>query len=49
LMLKDLTLAAQEAGGIAPLGAKAAAIYKDFVDAGAGGRDFSAIIEAIRA
>jgi 3-hydroxyisobutyrate dehydrogenase len=48
LMLKDLTLAAQEAGGIAPLGAKAAAIYKDFVDAGAGGRDFSAIIEAIR-
>jgi 3-hydroxyisobutyrate dehydrogenase len=48
LMLKDLTLAADAAGGIAPLGAQAATIYRQFVESGAGGRDFSAIIEAIR-
>jgi 3-hydroxyisobutyrate dehydrogenase len=48
LMLKDLQLAAEAAGGIAPLGAQAAAIYQSFVDGGAGGRDFSAIIEKIR-
>jgi len=48
LMLKDLTLAADAAGGVAPLGAQAAAIYQRFVESGAGGRDFSAIIEAIR-
>ncbi len=48
LMLKDLTLAADAAAGIAPLGAQAAMIYQQFVESGAGGRDFSAIIEAIR-
>jgi 3-hydroxyisobutyrate dehydrogenase len=47
-MLKDLTLAAEAAGGVAPMGAKAAEIYKAFVEDGAGGRDFSAIIEKIR-
>ncbi len=52
LMLKDLRLA-QEAAGAAgvdtELGRQAAAIYGAFEDAGQGGMDFSAIINAIRA
>jgi 3-hydroxyisobutyrate dehydrogenase len=48
LMLKDLTLAADAAQGTAPLGAQAASFYRAFVEDGAGGRDFSAIIEKIR-
>jgi 3-hydroxyisobutyrate dehydrogenase len=51
LMLKDLALsqdAAQSAGATTALGAHAAEIYKNFVNAGHGGEDFSGIINAIR-
>ncbi len=51
LMLKDLTLsqeAAENSGQNTPLGAHAKAIYAAFVDAGGGGADFSAIIEALK-
>jgi 3-hydroxyisobutyrate dehydrogenase len=51
LMLKDLALsqeAAASAGAGTPLGAHAAAIYRDFVESGHGGEDFSGIINAIR-
>jgi len=44
LMLKDLLLAQQAAGAAGaatPLGAHAAQIYQDMVDAGLGGKDFS--------
>lgn len=51
LMLKDLALS-QEAAGRAgvptALGAQAAGIYRQFVEAGGGQADFSAIIKAIR-
>ncbi len=46
LMLKDLTLAQQaaaEAGAATPLGAHAARLYRALVEAGEGGRDFSAM------
>jgi 3-hydroxyisobutyrate dehydrogenase len=51
LMLKDLKLAAEAAsdvGADTPMGAKAAALYQQFADAGQGGLDFSAIIKMLR-
>ena len=51
LMLKDLLLsqdAAKATGAATALGAHAAQLYQDFVDSGAGGSDFSGIINAIR-
>jgi len=51
LMLKDLKLAAEAAsdvGADTPMGAKAAALYQQFADAGQGGVDFSAIIKMLR-
>ena len=51
LMLKDLKLsqdAAASAGASTPLGAHAAQLYAAFEAAGAGGKDFSGIIEALR-
>jgi len=51
MMLKDLRLALQAAGGSAaatPLGAAAANLYQLFVDEGTGGLDFSAIYRFIR-
>jgi 3-hydroxyisobutyrate dehydrogenase len=50
-MLKDLRLAQQAAGATAaatPLGAAAANLYQLFVDSGAGGLDFSAIMRFLR-
>ena len=50
MMLKDLRLAQQAAGGAAtptPMGAAAAALYQLHVDQGAGGLDFSAIYRFI--
>ncbi|WP_246333569.1 3-hydroxyisobutyrate dehydrogenase [Aureimonas mangrovi] len=52
LMLKDLTLAQEAAassGAHTPLGAHARDIYTAFAETGEGGRDFSAIIERLRA
>jgi 3-hydroxyisobutyrate dehydrogenase len=51
MMLKDLKLAqdaAKAAGADTPLGADAAKIYGEFVDAGEGPRDFSGVIRFIR-
>ncbi|VVT02417.1 3-hydroxyisobutyrate dehydrogenase [Sphingomonas sp. EC-HK361] len=51
LMLKDLRLAmaaAQDVGADTPMGAKAAERYEAFAAAGEGGKDFSAIITALR-
>ena len=51
MMLKDLKLAqdaAKAAGAETPLGADAAKIYGDFVEAGEGPRDFSGVIRFIR-
>jgi 3-hydroxyisobutyrate dehydrogenase len=51
LMLKDLKLAmeaAQSVGASVPMGARAAELYAAFDAAGAGGRDFSAIIETLK-
>ena len=51
LMLKDLMLsqaAAEDTGAATPLGAKAAALYQSFADAGFGDRDFSGIINMLR-
>ena len=51
LMLKDLLLsqeAAKSGGAATELGRHAAEIFQKFVDAGQGGMDFSAIINAIR-
>ncbi len=51
MMLKDLKLAQQAAtaaGAQTPLGADAAKIYEQFVEAGEGPRDFSGIIRFIR-
>jgi 3-hydroxyisobutyrate dehydrogenase len=51
LMLKDLLLsqeAAAASGAATALGKHATEIYQDFVAAGAGGTDFSGIINAIR-
>jgi 3-hydroxyisobutyrate dehydrogenase len=51
MMLKDLKLAqnaAQTSGASTPLGAQAAALYSLFEAAGAGGRDFSGIIQLLR-
>src|SRR5216683_5860953 len=50
-MLKDLRLAQQAAGATAaatPLGAAAANLYQLFVDSGAGGLDFSGIMQFLR-
>jgi 3-hydroxyisobutyrate dehydrogenase len=52
LMLKDLQLsqdAARATGAATALGAHAAQLYRAFVESGAGGSDFSGIINAIRA
>jgi len=52
LMLKDLKLsqdASQAAGATTPLGAHAAAIYAAFEADGFGGKDFSGIVEYLRA
>lgn len=51
LMLKDLGIAMAAAKDVAasvPLGAHSAAIYQAFTDAGHGGEDFSAIINALK-
>ena len=51
MMLKDLKLAqnaAQTSGAATPLGAQATALYSMFESAGAGGRDFSGIIQLLR-
>ncbi len=52
MMVKDMGLS-QEAAGLAgaatPLGAAATALYAEFVEAGQGGLDYSAIIKLIRA
>ena len=51
MMLKDLKLAqgaAHAVGAATPLGAEAAALYTLFESAGAGGRDFSGIIQMLR-
>lgn len=51
MMLKDLKLsqnAAQSAGAATPLGAQATALYEMFDSAGAGGKDFSGIIQMLR-
>jgi 3-hydroxyisobutyrate dehydrogenase len=51
MMLKDLKLAqnaAKAADADTPLGADAANIYEQFVEAGEGPRDFSAVIRFIR-
>ena len=51
MMLKDLKLAqeaAKAAGAATPLGAEAAALYRRYVEAGAGGQDFSGIVNFIR-
>jgi 3-hydroxyisobutyrate dehydrogenase len=50
-MLKDLRLAQQAAGATAaatPLGSAAANLYQLFVDGGAGGLDFSGIMQLLR-
>jgi 3-hydroxyisobutyrate dehydrogenase len=50
LMLKDLKLAeeaAQQVGAYTPMGAKAEELYQRFVDAGAGNKDFSGLIQMI--
>ena len=50
LMLKDLKLAeeaAQQVGAYTPMGAKAEELYQRFVDAGAGHKDFSGLIQMI--
>lgn len=51
LMLKDLLLsqdAANSSGANTPLGAAAAALYREFEASGHGGTDFSGIIEMLR-
>jgi 3-hydroxyisobutyrate dehydrogenase len=51
MMLKDLKLAqdaAKAAGAETPLGADAARIYGEYVEAGEGPRDFSGVIRFIR-
>ncbi len=51
LMLKDLSLsqqAAQESGMATPMGSRAAALYRDFVDAGGGNVDFSGVIRYLQ-
>jgi 3-hydroxyisobutyrate dehydrogenase len=52
LMLKDLGLAAEAArsvGAATPMGAQALELYRGFVAEGGAGRDFSGIIERLRA
>lgn len=47
LMLKDLLLAqqaAEETGAATPMGGKAAALYREFVENGGKGKDFSAML-----
>ena len=50
-MLKDLRLAmeaANQAGADTPMGAKAAQLYEQFVEAGHASEDFSAIIKTLQ-
>ena len=50
MMLKDLCLSQQSATTVGietPIGAKATAMYQQFIDQGMGGLDFSAIIKKI--
>jgi 3-hydroxyisobutyrate dehydrogenase len=52
LMLKDLLLsqqAAEESGAATPMGAKAAALYREFVETGGKGQDFSAMLPRLAA
>ncbi len=52
LMLKDLSLsqqAAEESGMATPMGHRAAAIYREFVEGGQGHMDFSGIIRHLQA
>ena len=52
LMLKDLLLAqkaAEETGAATPMGAKAAALYREFVENGGEGMDFSAMLPRLAA
>ena len=48
LMLKDLRLSQEAAGGGTPLGAAALALYERFAAEGGAGRDFSAIMTMLR-
>lgn len=51
LMLKDLTLsqqAADETASATPMGRHATEFYKQFVDEGLGGKDFSAVINQLK-
>ena len=51
MMLKDLALAqdaANAAGAATPMGAGAAALFRLYVGQGAGGKDFSGIVNFIR-
>jgi 3-hydroxyisobutyrate dehydrogenase len=51
LMLKDLSLsqqAADESGMATPMGQRAAAIYREFVEAGGGNVDFSGVIRHLQ-
>ena len=51
MMLKDMKLsqdAARAAGANTPMGAEAAALYRQYVDSGEAGRDFSGIIQFLR-
>lgn len=51
LMLKDLGLATEAAaanGAAVPMGERALALYREFVEAGGGGTDFSGIIRMLR-
>ncbi len=51
LMLKDLSLAqeaAGQAGAATPLGAHAASLYREMVESGRGGEDFSGVISFLR-
>lgn len=52
LMLKDLTLsqqAADDAGQATPMGEHAMRLYREFLDSGGAGKDFSGIIEHLKA
>lgn len=48
LMLKDLGLSQDAAGGATPLGARALELYRRFAEEGGAGRDFSGIVEMLR-
>ncbi len=51
LMLKDLKLAVEAAQGVSasvPMGAAAGALYQALVNTGAGGKDFSSMINFLK-